>query len=39
VERQALLERSNALQRCHSIAELLEMKVLTSQRAWPQGAH
>jgi Lon protease-like protein len=39
VERQALLERPDVRQRCHSIVELLEMKVLTSARAWPLGAH
>jgi uncharacterized protein len=38
VEKQALLERNGLLARCRSLIELLEMKVLTSQRKW-QGTH
>jgi Lon protease-like protein len=38
VERQALLEREGLLARCRSLIELLEMKVIVSQRKW-QGKH
>ncbi len=34
VEKQALLERDGLLDRCRSLIELLEMKVLVSQRPW-----
>lgn len=40
VERQALLERSGLLERCQSLIELLEMKVLANQRPWnANGVH
>lgn len=40
VERQALLERQDACARCRSIAELLEMKVLTASKTWTgRGVH
>lgn len=38
VEKQALLEREGLLARCRSLIELLEMKVILSQRKW-QGIH
>jgi Lon protease-like protein len=38
VEKQALLERPGLLARCRSLIELLEMKVILSQRKW-QGIH
>jgi hypothetical protein len=38
VEKQALLERHGLLARCRSLIELLEMKVILSQRKW-QGIH
>ena len=34
VEKQALLERDGLLDRCRSLIELLEMKVLVAQRPW-----
>jgi Lon protease-like protein len=34
VEKQALLERESLLARCHSLIELLEMKVLAAQHTW-----
>jgi Lon protease-like protein len=34
VEKQALLERQGLLARCHSLIELLEMKVLVSRHKW-----
>jgi Lon protease-like protein len=37
VEKQALLERSGVLQRCRSLIELLEMKVLVARKQWGAG--
>ena len=34
VEKQALLERQGLLARCHSLIELLEMKVLVARHKW-----
>jgi hypothetical protein len=34
VEKQALLEREGLIERCRSLIELLEMKMLTAHRAW-----
>src|SRR6185436_10374701 len=34
VEKQALLEREGLLARCHSLIELLEMKVIVSRHKW-----
>jgi uncharacterized protein len=34
VEKQALLEREGLLARCHSLIELLEMKVIVAQHKW-----
>ena len=34
VEKQALLEREGLLARCHSLIELLEMKVIVAQNKW-----
>src|SRR5690242_3983330 len=34
VEKQALLERNGVLQRCRSLIELLEMKVLVNRHSW-----
>jgi uncharacterized protein len=34
VEKQALLERNGLLERCHSLIELLEMKVIVAQHKW-----
>lgn len=34
VEKQALLERTGLLARCHSLIELLEMKVIVAQHKW-----
>jgi uncharacterized protein len=34
VEKQALLERESLLARCHSLIELLEMKVILAQHKW-----
>jgi Lon protease-like protein len=39
VERQALLERDGLVDRCRSLIELLEMKVLTSRHDWGRGKH
>jgi hypothetical protein len=39
VEKQALLERDTLLSRCHSLIELLEMKVIVAQHNWGQGKH
>jgi len=37
VEKQALLERDGVLQRCRSLIELLEMKVLVARQKWGDG--
>src|SRR5262245_41690849 len=37
VEKQALLERNGLLARCHSLIELLEMKVIVAQHKWSGG--
>ncbi len=37
VEKQALLERDGVLNRCRSLIELLEMKVLVSRHQWRRG--
>ena len=37
VEKQALLERDGVLQRCRSLIELLEMKVLVARQKWGSG--
>jgi Lon protease-like protein len=34
VEKQALLEREGLLERCHSLIELLEMKVIVARHPW-----
>ena len=40
VEKQALLERNGLLDRCSSLIELLEMKVLVAKHAWDRdGSH
>jgi len=40
VEKQALLERDGLLARCHSLIELLEMKVIVSRHKWGgEGLH
>ncbi len=40
VEKQALLERDGLLERCRSLIELLEMKVLVSRHSWDRdGSH
>jgi len=40
VEKQALLERDGLLERCRSLIELLEMKVLVSRHSWDRdGVH
>ena len=39
VEKQALLERDGLLERCRSLIELLEMKVIVAHRAWSAGSH
>jgi Lon protease-like protein len=40
VEKQALLERNGLLDRCRSLIELLEMKVLVAKHSWDQdGSH
>jgi len=36
VEKQALLERDGLLERCRSLIELLEMKVLVARHSWDQ---
>ncbi|HET7698835.1 MAG TPA: LON peptidase substrate-binding domain-containing protein [Vicinamibacterales bacterium] len=37
VEKQALLERDGVLQRCRSLIELLEIKVLVARQQWSSG--
>ena len=37
LERQALLERDGPLQRCYSLIELLEMKVMLARHQWAGG--
>lgn len=37
VEKQALLERPDALARCQSVIELLEMRVIAGKRGWTGG--
>ena len=37
VEKQALLERSGLVDRCRSLIELLEMKVIVSRHTWGEG--
>jgi Lon protease-like protein len=39
VEKQALLERDGLLNRCRSLIDLLEMKVLIARRDWGGGRH
>ena len=40
VEKQALLERDGLLERCRSMIELLEMKVLVARHSWDRdGVH
>jgi Lon protease-like protein len=39
VEKQALLERNGLLDRCRSLIELLEMKVLAAPHSWDRGTH
>ena len=39
VEKQALLERDGVLERCRSLIELLEMKVLVARHKWDDGSH
>ena len=39
VEKQALLERDGVLDRCRSLIELLEMKVLVARHKWEGGSH
>jgi Lon protease-like protein len=40
VEKQALLERDGLLERCRSLIELLEMKVLVARHSWDRdGSH
>lgn len=39
VEKQALLERDGVLDRCRSLIELLEMKVLVARHKWDAGIH
>ncbi len=39
VEKQALLERDGLLNRCRSLIELLEMKVITARHDWGSGKH
>ena len=39
VEKQALLERDGVLDRCRSLIELLEMKVLVARHKWEGGRH
>ncbi|HEX5473404.1 MAG TPA: LON peptidase substrate-binding domain-containing protein [Vicinamibacterales bacterium] len=38
VEKQALLERDGLLERCRSLIELLEMKVIVAGRSWARDA-
>ena len=37
VEKQALLERDGLVERCRSLIDLLEMKVIVSGRKWSPG--
>ena len=37
VEKQALLERDGVLERCRSLIELLEMKMLVARQQWGAG--
>jgi len=37
VEKQALLERDGLVERCKSLIDLLEMKVIVSQHKWSPG--
>jgi uncharacterized protein len=39
VEKQALLERNGLVERCQSLIELLEMKLLTARHPWGAGRH
>ena len=39
VEKQALLERDGLVERCRSLIDLLEMKVITAHRTWSTGSH
>jgi hypothetical protein len=39
IEKQALLEREGLLDRCRSLIELLEMKVIVAKRSWGQGGN
>jgi Lon protease-like protein len=39
VEKQALLERDGLVNRCRSLIELLEMKVITARHTWGGGRH
>jgi len=39
VEKQALLERNGLLERCRSLIELLEMKVIVARRSWSSESH
>jgi Lon protease-like protein len=39
VEKQALLERDGLVNRCRSLIELLEMKMITSRHNWGGGKH
>src|SRR5687767_7022461 len=39
VEKQALLERDGLVERCRSLIDLLEMKVITAHRTWSAGSH
>ena len=38
IERQALLEKPDALARCRSLIDLLEMRAITASRPWGSGA-
>jgi hypothetical protein len=39
VEKQALLERDGILERCRSLIELLEMKVMAARHKWEGDSH
>jgi len=39
VEKQALLERNGLIERCRSLIELLEMKMLSAHHSWGVGKH
>jgi Lon protease-like protein len=39
VEKQALLERDGVLERCRSLIELLEMKVMVARHSWDRSSH